>query len=90
LLLRAPSWPVGPGDNSAGLDEARAAVQLFPNAPANLLALGEALVSTGERAQARDTYRKALAQATAARDAGDPEGASWVAQAHQGLEHASE
>ncbi|HTR52808.1 MAG TPA: hypothetical protein VMJ10_18970 [Kofleriaceae bacterium] len=89
ILLRAPGWPVGPGDNGAGLDEARAAVELFPSAPANLLALAEALDSTGAREQALATYRKALAEATAARDAGDPEGAGWVAQAHAGLEHAS-
>ena len=43
VLLRAPSWPIGPGDTEAGLAEARAAARLFPDAPENQLALGEAL-----------------------------------------------
>jgi len=89
VLLRAPSWPIGPGDTSAGLDEARAAIALYPDAPANLLVLGEALEAADSHAEARVAYGKALAFASAARDAGDPEAPSWVAQAHAGIEHAS-
>lgn len=88
IYLRAPSWPLGPGDSDSGLREARAAVALFPDAPANQLALGEALLATGSRDQAVAAYQRALALATKARDSGDPEGADWVAQAHAGLEHA--
>jgi tetratricopeptide (TPR) repeat protein len=85
VLLRAPGWPIGPGDTDEGLVEARAAVALFPEAPDNQLALGEALKSTGANDAAREAYRKALALATAARDRGDPEGEAWMKQAHEGL-----
>ena len=89
LLLRAPSWPIGPGDTGAGLDEARAAIALFPDAPPNLLVLGEALEANDARAEARVAYSKALARATAARAAGLPEAASWMTQAQAGIAHAS-
>src|SRR5262249_50341871 len=46
VLLRAPSWPVGPGDPDAGLEQARAAVRMFPDSADNQLALGEALLAT--------------------------------------------
>jgi tetratricopeptide (TPR) repeat protein len=85
VFLRAPSWPIGPGDPDAGLDEARAAVRLAPAAAANQLALGEALAATGDRAEAHAAYRRALDLATAARTPADPETASWLAQARAGL-----
>ena len=85
VLLRAPSWPAGPGDSEQGLVEARAAVKLFPQEASNLLVLGEALVANGSREAARAAFRDALARASAARDAGDPDGASLVAQAREGL-----
>ena len=85
VYLRAPSWPLGPGDTDAGLVEARAAVQLFPDAPQNQLAFGEALAATGKLDAGRAAYEKALALATAAQSAGDPEGAGWVAEARDGL-----
>jgi tetratricopeptide (TPR) repeat protein len=85
VLLRAPSWPVGPGDPEAALDEARAAVRLVPEAPENQLVLAEALAANDKPEEAHAAYRKALALATAARDAGVPEAAAWLTQAHDGI-----
>ncbi len=85
VLLRAPSWPVGPGDPSAALDEAKAAVQLAPNSPENQLVLGEALAANGARDEARAAYRRALALATAAHAAGEVEAGQWVAEARSKL-----
>lgn len=45
VLLRAPGWPVGPGDPDAGLAEARAAVAIAPHAAANQDVLREALAA---------------------------------------------
>jgi hypothetical protein len=85
VLIRAPGWPLGPGDAEAGLLAARRAVALRPLYPPNLLALAEALAKTGDAKGARDTYAQAgaLAQslpATADRD-------DWLQQAAQGLAH---
>ncbi|HEX5064074.1 MAG TPA: hypothetical protein VFV99_32080 [Kofleriaceae bacterium] len=84
LLLRAPGWPLGPGDEEAGLVQARAAVQLAPNAE-NELVLGEALAKNGHPNEARAAYAKAAELATAAHEAGEPEAARWLAQARAGL-----
>lgn len=85
VLLRAPSWPLGPGDPEAALGEARAAAQRFPDAPENQIVLGEALAAGGARDQARAAYRRALALATAARAAGEAEAGQWVAEAQSRL-----
>jgi len=87
VLLRAPSWPVGPGDPEEALGEARAAVQLFPNAPDNQLALAEALAANGSTAEARAAYARALALATAARAAGDLDAPRWMKEAQEGLDN---
>ena len=47
--------------------------------------LGEALAASGARDQARAAYARALALATAARDAGEPEAARWLAEARSKL-----
>ena len=86
VLLRAPSWPIGPGDPESALDEARAAVRLFPDAPENQLALGEALGKNDRRDEARAAYQRALALAQAALDAGDPDAERWRGDAAAGLE----
>ncbi|OFX19733.1 MAG: hypothetical protein A2V77_15065 [Anaeromyxobacter sp. RBG_16_69_14] len=86
VLLRAPGWPVGPGDPEAALGEARAAAELFPDAPENQLALAEALGKNGSSDAARVAYQRALDLATAAREAGDPEADRWRAEASAGLE----
>ncbi|HEY0195357.1 MAG TPA: hypothetical protein VGC42_29785, partial [Kofleriaceae bacterium] len=86
VLLRAPSWPVGPGDPEAGLDEARAAVQRFPDQADNQLALGEALAANNARAEAHVASTRALALATSANAAGDVAAAKTVADAKAGVE----
>jgi hypothetical protein len=86
VLLRAPSWPVGPGDTEAGLEEAKAAVKLFPNAADNQLALGEALVANNSRAEAHVAYSRALALATSANASGDVEAAKTISDAKAGIE----
>jgi hypothetical protein len=65
VLIKAPAWPLGPGDPEAGLAAARRAVALRPDHPPNVLALAEALAKTGDAHGAQDTYRRArdLAQA---------------------------
>lgn len=85
LLLRAPGWPVGPGDPEAALPEARAAVALFPDDAGNQLALGEALGKNDLPADARRAYARALELARAAAAAGDPDAERWRAEAEAGL-----
>ena len=86
VLLRAPAWPVGPGDPEQALAEARAAASAFPASPDNQLVLAEALAENGATGDARAAYQRALDLAAAARRAGDPEAVHWVAQAQAGLE----
>jgi tetratricopeptide (TPR) repeat protein len=83
VLLRAPGWPLGPGDPDAALSAARRAVQLQPQYPPNLLALAEALAKTGDAAGARENYQHArdLAQAAPA----TPDREEWLKQADQAL-----
>jgi hypothetical protein len=85
VFLRAPSWPVGPGDPEAALEEARAAVQLFPDAPENQLALAEALAANGSRAEAHAAYIRARALAMAA-PAGDLDAPRWAKDAQEGIQ----
>jgi tetratricopeptide (TPR) repeat protein len=85
LLLRAPGWPMGPGDPEAGLAEARQAAQLFPDAAENQLALGEALEKNELPAEARTAYGRALALAQAAAARGDPDAEGWRKDATAGL-----
>lgn len=85
VLLRAPSWPLGPGDPEAALAEARAAARRFPDAPENQLVLGEALAARGARDEARAAFRRALELATTARSAGEVEAGQWVAEAQSRL-----
>lgn len=84
VLIRAPGWPLGPGDPDAGLDCARRAVKLQPDYPPNLLALAEALAKTGDANGARDTYARARDAANALPPTNkDREG--WLREADQGL-----
>jgi len=85
LLLRAPGWPLGPGDNEAGLEHARAAVQLAPDAAPNQLVLGEALIANGRANEAPAAYQKAVELATAAQTSGNPDAARWLSEAQAGL-----
>jgi cytochrome c-type biogenesis protein CcmH/NrfG len=85
VLLRAPGWPVGPGDPEAALAHARAAASLAPGAAANQLVLGEALAANGRAGEARAAYRRAVELATQAGRMRDPEAARWLAEARSGL-----
>jgi hypothetical protein len=85
VLIRAPGWPVGPGDSDAGLAAARRAVSLQPDYPPNVLALAEALSKSGDEKGARDSYAHArdLVQSL-------PPGADrddWLRDAEDGLQH---
>jgi cytochrome c-type biogenesis protein CcmH/NrfG len=84
VLLRAPGWPVGPGDVDAALEQAQAAVRIAPRSAANQLVLGEALTATGRTGEALAAYRNA-AKLAGAEDRGDPEVKSWLAQANDGI-----
>lgn len=83
VLVKAPGWPLGPGDPDAGLTAARSAVQLEPAYPPNVLALAEALSKTGDADGARRTFAHAreLAAALAASEDRD----DWLHQADRGL-----
>jgi hypothetical protein len=83
VLIKAPAWPLGPGDAEAGLAAARRAVALRPDYPPNVLALAEALAKTGDAHGAQESYRRArdLIQALpSSRDRVD-----WLHQADQAL-----
>jgi hypothetical protein len=81
VLVRAPAWPLGPGDPEGALDAARAAAARFPDHPPNRLALAEALAATGEAAAAAVEAERALALARAGAEAGDPDADGWVREA---------
>ena len=85
VLVRAPGWPIGPGDLDAALDHATKAVGAEPDYPPNALALAEAQAARNDRAAARESYARAKSLADARRAAGDPDASDWVAQADQGL-----
>jgi hypothetical protein len=84
VLIRAPGWPLGPGDAEAGLAAARRAVSLRPLYPPNLLALAEALAKTGDGNGARDYYARAHDAALALPAAADRD--EWLREAEQGLQ----
>ena len=81
VLLRAPGWPAGPGDQESGLEHARRPARLSPTYPPNLLALAEALV----RQSLDDEARAALAQAAQLAEQrfaeGDPDANEWLDEA---------
>jgi len=83
VLIRAPGWPLGPGDADAGLTAARKAVSLQPNYPPNVLAFAEALSKTGDAKGAHEGYQHALdlAQTVPA----GPERDGWLHDAQDGL-----
>jgi tetratricopeptide (TPR) repeat protein len=85
VYLRAPGWPLGPGDPDAGLAAAQRAVALSPDHSPNQLALAEALAKNARRDEARAAYEQALALARHRAAAGDPDAPEWVAEAERGL-----
>jgi tetratricopeptide (TPR) repeat protein len=85
LLLRAPSWPLGPGDTGEALPEAEAAVRIAPDFAPNQLALGEALAKNGRDAESRTAYSRAFELAKAAAGRGDPDAPGWADDARAAL-----
>jgi hypothetical protein len=83
VLLRAPAWPLGPGDAGSGLDWARRAVMLQPQYPPNLLVLAEAQAKTDDARGATETYTKARKLAEAMPESADR--TDWLRQADEGL-----
>lgn len=83
VLIRAPGWPLGPGDIDAGLAAARRAVALQPGYPPNVLALAEALSKTGDESGARENYAHALDLAQSLPSG--PEREDWLHDAEEGL-----
>ena len=83
VLLRAPAWPIGPGDPEEGLAAARKAAARAPEFPPNPLALAEGLAASGDVAGAREAARRGLALAEARKAAGDPDAGEWIAEAQR-------
>jgi len=83
VLIRAPGWPLGPGDPDGGLAAARRAAALRPEYPPNQLALAEALARTGDPNGARKSYEQARDLAQALPSASDRDG--WLREADQAL-----
>src|SRR2546430_12208057 len=84
VLIRAPGWPLGPGDAEAGLAAARRAVALPPLYPPNLLALAEAVAETGDSRRGLEKYLRARDAALALPAA--PHRGEWLRVAGQGLQ----
>ena len=83
VLVKAPAWPLGPGDPEAGLASARRAVALKPQYPPNVLALAEALAKTGDTRGAREAYGRARELSQALAPSGDRD--DWLRQAELGV-----
>jgi hypothetical protein len=83
VLIRAPGWPLGPGDAAAGLVAARRAATLRPQYPPNFLALAEALAKTGDPNGAREYYQRARDAAQALPSSAERDG--WLREADEAL-----
>jgi hypothetical protein len=59
VLLRAPGWPLGPGDPDAAVVAAQRAVDRDAAYPPNLVTLAQAQAKTDATAAARATFAKA-------------------------------
>jgi hypothetical protein len=59
VLLRAPPWPLGPGDVDSALAAAQRAVTRDPRYPPNLIALGQAQSKADGAPQAHATFNQA-------------------------------
>jgi hypothetical protein len=83
VLIKAPAWPLGPGDAEAGLASAQRAVALQPQYPPNVLALAEALGKSGNAHGAQDAYghaRELIQVLPPSRDRDE-----WLREADQAL-----
>lgn len=86
VLVRAPAWPLGPGDPETALEEARKAVARAPDFPPNPLALGETLLATGATDEGRAATKRALALAERS---AEPDAKEWVKNGKALLERAA-
>jgi hypothetical protein len=84
VLIRAPGWPLGPGDTEAGLTAAHRAVSQRPLYPGNLLALAEALAKSGDGSGAKENYVRARDAALALPAGADRD--DWLREAEQGMQ----
>ena len=82
IYLRAPAWPLGPGDPESGLTEITELVKRVPNDPRNQLALGEALKKRNQPEASATAYETALRLATGS---SDPDASGWAADAREAL-----
>jgi hypothetical protein len=64
LYVKAPGWPVGPGDLDLGLDLLKKATDSYPEHPLNHLFYAEALIADGQKEQARTELERTRALAT--------------------------
>jgi len=78
VLVRAPGWPVGPGDVDASVEAARRAVELAPGYPPNRLALAETLIAAGRGDEGKAEAKQALSLARGYE--GDPDQEAWLKQ----------
>ena len=93
VLLRAPPWPLGPGDVDAAVTAAQRAVKREPTYPPNLIALGQAQAKAVGTAAARATFasaQQAVQAWTGAMTSDQPaavaaDRARWQLQVEQGL-----
>ncbi len=84
VLLRAPPWPLGPGDVDAAVTAAQRAVQQDAAYPPNLITLGQAQARSDGAALARATFEKARLAVQAWTVAADR--AAWQQAVEQGLQ----
>ena len=92
VLLRAPPWPLGPGDVDAAVTAAQRAVKREPAYPPNLIALGQAQAKAVGAVAARATFASAqqAVQAWTGAASDQPaevaaDRAKWQQQVEQGL-----
>lgn len=81
VLLRAPPWPLGPGDVDAAKAAAQRAVKREPAYPPNLITLGQAQAKADGAPAARATFN----QAQQALRVWDGAPAQWQRAVDQGL-----
>ncbi len=88
VLLRAPGWPLGPGDADAALPAAQRAVERDALYPPNLITLAQAQAKTDASTPARATYERARGAVSAWKDATPAAAArrdGWQKQIDQGV-----
>lgn len=84
VLLRAPPWPLGPGDVEGALAAAQRAVQREADYPPNLIALAQAQSKADGAPKARATFNQAQ-QAVQAWAGAATDRTQWQRAVEQGL-----